>query len=1139
MPDATRRTLLPGFAFLSLLAVGQASPPTIERQPQAQEVVAGLTATFDVLASGAAPLTYQWKKDGLNLPGVTGPRFPLPSVQTNHAGLYSVSVSNADGTTDSAGAWLTVTLPFCAVAPAGIVSWWKAENSDMDELGKNPGGSPTRVAFAPGMIGQAFSFAGSSDVVSLGDPASLKFTDSFSIEGWINIRAYPTPIYGNNTFFGGMIFARGDNTFCYDPYFLGVAPEGHLQFHIEDREQTLFCGQALNSAPLGTGQWHHVGAVFDAANGTMQIFTNGVLAAQTNTTIRPAWLLIPQFNPGVGIGNYGNYAGPGPFNGLIDELAVYQGTLSEDEMSAIYHASYMGKCVIPPSISQEPQDQDLIAGTSATFQVAATGSVPLHYQWQKDGASLVEGGRVSGSTTARLTLAAIQPADAGQYQVLVTNLGGAAYSAVARLIVRLPPKIETAPASQSVVAGSPATLTVTASGDAPLAYQWQKDGTNLVDDGRVLGAGTPSLAMTAAEARDAGRYRAVVTNAYGVATSAEATLTILFPPFLTLPPAPQTVPAGTNVSFAVSAGGTAPLRYQWRFNQAALPGATNVLLNLTNVQSGHAGDYDVVVTNLYGAITSAWATLTVIPSAPWLVLQPRSLVVSVGQPVTLSVLARGSEPMTVQWQRNGVDLAEATHFSLAFPAPVGTDAASYAARVSNAFGSVTTTQAVLSVVPVIAWGRTNHGATLLPAGATSVVAIAAGNPGSGTPCLAVRSDGSVILWGYDKNPGVPVAASNVVAAAIGGGLTPNEPAAHQLVLRDDGTVVAWGANTSEQLNIPAAAGNLVAVAAGGGHCLALRDDGSVLAWGASSSGQTNVPSAATNGIAIAAGGRHSVLLRADGSVLVWGSNAYNQTNVPAQATNLVAVTANGDVTLALRADGVVLGWGGIRRPVSPAATNILAVSAGGAHDLALRADRTILAWGSNRDGQTNPPPYATNVMAIAAGGSHNLALVTDVASPLPPRIGRPPLSRTVEAGQGVVFNALAIGGLPLSSQWYRDGLPLAGQTNPWLSVPNVQPDEAGAYQLVVTNDFGSVTSSVATVTVSVPPPRISHPVIDSRGVSYTFHAFRGTEYVVEYKERLDDPAWLEWERYQGADAPVWVLDPRERVTGRFYRVRAE
>jgi hypothetical protein len=59
-------------------------------------------------------------------------------------------------------------------------------------------------------------------------------------EGWINIRAYPTPIYGNNTFFGGMIFARGDNTFCYDPYFLGVTPEGNLQFHLEDREEPTF-----------------------------------------------------------------------------------------------------------------------------------------------------------------------------------------------------------------------------------------------------------------------------------------------------------------------------------------------------------------------------------------------------------------------------------------------------------------------------------------------------------------------------------------------------------------------------------------------------------------------------------------------------------------------------------------------------------------------------------------------------------------------------------------------------------------------------------------------------------------------------------------------------------------------------------
>ena len=120
---------------------------------------------------------------------------------------------------------------------------------------------------------------------------------------------------------------------------------------------------------------------------------------------------------------------------------------------------------------------------------------------------------------------------------------------------------------------------------------------------------------------------------------------------------------------------------------------------------------------------------------------------------------------------------------------------------------------------------------------------------------------------------VPAGLSNVVAIA-GGTL-------HNLAIKNDGTVVAWGDNGAGQTNVPAGLTNVVAIAAGSYHSLALKNDGTVVAWGFDSAGQTNVPAGLTNVVAVAAGGFHSLALKNDGSVVAWGDNSAGQKNVPA------------------------------------------------------------------------------------------------------------------------------------------------------------------------------------------------------------------------------------------------------------------
>ena len=240
--------------------------------------------------------------------------------------------------------------------------------------------------------------------------------------------------------------------------------------------------------------------------------------------------------------------------------------------------------------------------------------------------------------------------------------------------------------------------------------------------------------------------------------------------------------------------------------------------------------------------------------------------------------------------------------------------------------------------------------------------------------LALRVDGAIVAWGRNgsSQTDVPAPATNVTA--IAGGIE------HSLALRADGAVVAWGGNSDGQLNVPATATNLIAIAAGFYHSLALRADGTVVAWGWNSDGQINVPAWATNVVGIAGGGYHSLGLKADGTVVAWGANSDGQLNVPATATNLIAIAAGRYHSLALRADGTVVAWGvnsNAQINVPTTARNVVAIAGGSYHSLALKADGTVITWGNNQFGQTNVPAAATNVIAIAAGGYHSLGLKAD------------------------------------------------------------------------------------------------------------------------------------------------------------------
>lgn len=256
----------------------------------------------------------------------------------------------------------------------------------------------------------------------------------------------------------------------------------------------------------------------------------------------------------------------------------------------------------PPSITAQPTNQVTMVGGNANFYVTATGTTPLTYQWTFGGAPL------AGATANTLSLANVQASQAGNYSLVATNSAGAITSAVAQLTVLMPPSITSQPTNQTVAAGSIVNFQVTATGSSPLSYQWWFDGTNAV------GISTNLLTLTNVQAGQAGNYSVTITNPAGSVNSSVATLTIGLPPSITAAPSSVEVVQGQPATFNVAATGDAPLSYQWQFNGSPLNGDTNANCTLAAATPSNAGNYNVMVSNAYGQVTSAVAKLQVVVS---------------------------------------------------------------------------------------------------------------------------------------------------------------------------------------------------------------------------------------------------------------------------------------------------------------------------------------------------------------------------------------------------------------------------------------------------------------------------------------------------------------------------------------------
>jgi hypothetical protein len=215
------------------------------------------------------------------------------------------------------------------------------------------------------------------------------------------------------------------------------------------------------------------------------------------------------------------------------------------------------------------------------------------------------------------------------------------------------PGFVTVPQDRTTLLGRNVTLDSYAVGSS-LSYQWFLNGAVIPD------ATNRSLILTNLTFEKGGVYSITASNLHGTATRS-ATVAILRHPLIVQHPTNTTALSGSTVTFRVQADSSGPLRYQWQYNGADVPDATNSTYAISNVQTSNEGLYRVAVTDDLGTILSSNATLRIL-IAPFFVVRPIDHAVIAGQTAVLSYAPGGDFPITVI-TRQGSQPSETNVFS--------------------------------------------------------------------------------------------------------------------------------------------------------------------------------------------------------------------------------------------------------------------------------------------------------------------------------------------------------------------------------------------------------------------------------------------------------------------------------------------
>ncbi len=1026
--------------------------PLIVAQPASLTVSTGGTATFRVNACGPGPLSYQWQFNGTDLPGETNVTLTLRGLAPDQGGTYRVVVSNTGAAATSSDATLTV------LELAG----------DPFRIASLTTNRPGAVAFR-NVAGEAWGGIAVSrtQVFYSGQSATARFAQE-DLSGAIGLNQRYAALLSDVRTGTAYALANGTNLLGSDG--------GTVTTLLEIDENGLLTGGQLPlSQAIELPHWFGLFAGY------------GRVVVHTGTRVYD--IALPA----------GTVTDLGPM-----PLPVHRGTWS---------GGFWGVAEF---------------WDGALFLVCAKDAWTIARTRVPDGETSVVGTFENLGDTAALVVC---PWRSRWYFADASNSRICFAEAAFEYPAPRPPVIFGQPRDQAVDAGAPASLAVVAFG-MPLLYQWQFNGNDLA------GATNGTLILDPVQPADAGSYAVVVANDSGSVTSQTAVLTVRTVPAIVGQPQSQTAMAGTNVTFSVSIIGPGPLAYQWSYQGAAIPGATNATLVLPHVDLSQTGSYAVVVSNLYGSATSSLAILTVFlppTGAVDFTFQPaiafdKAVYVLAAQTdgkilVGGSIFGQG-EALTSILRLQPDGSVDSQFLHLASRSPIGsvyalalqpdgkailggefTAAAEWPNRICrlNADGSAVDPVFNPGIGPnarVHALALQPDGKILIAGEFTAVAGVgrhhlarlnadgsldptfnaAAGpNDGATVYALAVQSDGKVLIGG--NFTAINGLARNGLARLTGTGLvdTSFNPAAGLVVF------------------------DLV-------YCLAVLPDNKILAGGTFRRWDygSGYGSDCHGGVA---------RFNPDGSL----DPGFNP-GVHAEWPGVCSATVR---TMAVQPDGKIVIGGYFSRVNGVDTYSLARVHSDG---------RVDLSWAPNLDRPGSVSTVALQADGkVLAGGAQEfsggtIGFVRFFGGQGPPALGAQPRDAQVSVGFPATFSVVLTNGQPpLSCQWFFDGTTaIPGATNTTLTLPQAQSADAGKYHVSISNAFGVLLSQSAALQVVEGPRLVSAGSADGSAIGLCFNVpvtAASAQSVLNYSITSGGPITNAALRPDGHTVLLWLRTP--------------
>lgn len=993
-------------------------PPAITQQPITRTNAAGATTVFTVSATGSPTLTYQWRKNTVNLTntanitGATTATLTVANVQAADIATYDVVISNGTlPNATSAGAVLTVTAaaPTITLAPAtqtaivGNITTFTVTAT---------GTAPFTYQWRKGSANLANGVTGNGSTIAGATTATLTVTNTQLADA------------GNFD----VVVANGINP---------------------DTTSAVAVLTVSAVATPSTVAWNFgAGAGTESAAPTSGLpadVTGGTVTSGNNngTTTLVTAVSVSNTYSGFSAGNNaGAAARVGALNPAAAGSAFFQFTLTP---AANKQLSVSALTFGNRSTGTGPQAYSVFSSADNYTTAIATGTISANSAWALHSPAFTA---VSGTTGTALTFRIYGHSGAGspgantanwRIDDLKVTLNTAAGAPLA------PAVAATTPVAATTGVPGNAPITVTFNQSVTVATGWFTINSALtggiaatVTGGPTTYTLTPPVSFTDNDTVTVTIIAAQITDTATSTLKPAANTVLTFTtaaavaPAIATAPTPQTADAGASATFTVVASGTAPFAYQWRKNAVNITGnasATTSTLILPNVQAADAsaGPYDVVVTNSVSNITSAAVALTVTPVAPAITTAPVAATVLYGNNATFSVVASGTTPFTYQWRKAGVALVNgavtnaatlsgATGATLTLTSITSADAGNYDVVVTNSVASAAPTTAVALTV------------TLPPAGPQTNYA------------------GGTYAQNFDTLP----ATGTFTFAGTG---------PYALELAQPNGVGATGM-----------AGWSFAKGSGSGSLALFKfDNGASNSGSTTSYGTTSAPDRALGSLGSGTfAPRYGIsIVNTTGQTLSTFTLGYTGEQWRHGGALIPNKLAFSYATGAIDINTVVTG--GFTAAPALDFTAPIATATTSALDGNLAANRVVIApvtitgltW---TPGQT----LVLRWTDVDDSGSDDGLGIDDLTFTAVPALTSQPVAQTITSGGTATF-AIATAATPATYQWRKNGTALAdtaSATTATLSLAGATTLSAGSYDCIVTNSAGSTTSGAATLAVN-------------------------------------------------------------------------